>query len=106
MVILPEIETLIKTFTQSETEWDLPKKYRVILYNDDFTPMNFVVLVLKRFFYMSESAAIQLMRQVHLDGQALCGVFTRDIAETKVVIVNEFARMNEHPLMCGMQQEV
>lgn len=81
-----------------------PKKYRVLLRNDDYTPMNFVILVLQRFFYMSESVASQLMLQVHTHGCATCGVYTRDIAETKVVLVNEFARQHEHPLLCTMEQ--
>jgi ATP-dependent Clp protease adaptor protein ClpS len=105
MVILPEIETFIKTLTQTSVDLALPKKYRVILHNDDFTPMDFVVLVLKRFFYMTESIATQLMLQVHANGYASCGLFTRDIAETKVVLVNEYARVSEHPLLCVMEPE-
>lgn len=81
-----------------------PRKYRVLLRNDDYTPMNFVILVLQRFFYMSESVASQLMLQVHTLGCATCGIYTRDIAETKVVLVNEFARQHEHPLLCMMEQ--
>lgn len=105
MVIVPEVENFIKTITQASVELALPKKYRVVLRNDDFTPMNFVVMVLKRFFYFNESLATQIMLQIHAKGQASCGVFTRDIAETKVVLVNEFARQNEHPLLCVMEYE-
>ena len=80
-----------------------PRKYKVLLQNDDYTPMDFVVAVLKHFFHLSEEVATQLMLQVHYQGQAICGVFTRDIAETKVVMVNEYARINQHPLLCIME---
>lgn len=82
-----------------------PKKYRVVMLNDDYTPMEFVVSVLKRFFQLSEQLATQVMLQVHFVGKGVCGVFTRDIAETKVVQVNDFARANEHPLLCTMEPE-
>ncbi|MCX7116020.1 MAG: ATP-dependent Clp protease adapter ClpS [Gammaproteobacteria bacterium] len=82
----------------------LPKKYCVLLHNDDYTPMAFVVTVLERFFFQSESQATALMLQVHQSGQAQCGIFTRDIAETKVVLVNDFARQHDYPLLCSMEQ--
>ena len=82
-----------------------PKKYKVILLNDDYTPMDFVVTVLKRFFYLNDEVATTIMLQVHLQGRGICGVYTRDIAETKVVLVNNYARMNEHPLFCSMEQK-
>ncbi|KTD31482.1 MULTISPECIES: ATP-dependent Clp protease adapter ClpS [Legionella] len=82
-----------------------PKKYRVLLLNDDYTPMEFVVDVLKRFFHFNEELATQVMLQVHFLGKGICGVFTRDIAETKVALVNDFARNNEHPLLCTMEPE-
>ena len=82
-----------------------PKKYKVYLLNDDYTPMDFVVDVLKRFFQMNEETAIQVMWQVHSQGKALCGVFTRDIAETKVALVNEYSKIHEHPLMSDMEPE-
>lgn len=104
-IVVPELEDEVKTFTHAIPRLDEPKKYRVILRNDDYTPMNFVIVVLKRFFYMNESVAVQLMMQVHTKGCATCGVFTRDIAETKVALVNEYARLNEHPLMCMMEQD-
>lgn len=81
-----------------------PKKYRVLLRNDDYTPMSFVILVLQRFFYMNETSASQLMLQVHTHGCATCGIYTRDIAETKVMLVNDYARQHEHPLLCMMEQ--
>jgi ATP-dependent Clp protease adaptor protein ClpS len=81
-----------------------PKKYNVLLVNDDYTPMEFVVRILKQFFHQPEEIAIQVMMKVHVEGKAVCGVYTRDIAETKVVLVNEYAKMNEHPLLCCMEQ--
>lgn len=82
-----------------------PRKYKVILLNDDYTPMEFVIEVLIRFFHLNESIATQVMLQVHIQGRAICGIFTREIAETKVVLVNEYARTNQHPLLCGMEPE-
>lgn len=82
-----------------------PKRYKVLLLNDDYTPMEFVVDVLKRFFHFNEELATQVMLQVHILGKGTCGVFTRDIAETKVSLVNEYARNNEHPLLCTMEPE-
>ncbi|MDI9819669.1 MULTISPECIES: ATP-dependent Clp protease adapter ClpS [unclassified Legionella] len=82
-----------------------PKKYKVILLNDDYTPMEFVVEVLKRFFHFNEEVATQVMLQVHILGKGICGVFTKDIAETKVALVNDYSRSNEHPLLCAMEPE-
>ena len=82
-----------------------PRKYKVVLQNDDYTPMEFVVDVLKQFFHLSEEVAIQVMLKVHSQGRAVCGVFTHDIAETKVVLVNDYARANQHPLLCSMEPE-
>ena len=104
IIVAPGLEVEAELETQPTSVIEEPKKYRVILRNDEYTPMNFVVLVLKRFFYMSESVAGQLMYQVHTHGCATCGIYTRDIAETKVVLVNEFARQHEHPLLCMMEQ--
>lgn len=82
-----------------------PKKYKVVLMNDDYTPMEFVVEVLEHFFHLPEDVAIQVMMKVHTEGRAVCGLYTRDVAETKVISVNEFAKMNDHPLLCCMEQE-
>jgi ATP-dependent Clp protease adaptor protein ClpS len=87
------------------TENKLPRKYKVVLLNDDYTPMDFVVEVLKHFFHLNEETAVQVMLQVHIQGKGVCGVFTRDIAETKVALVNEYARMNQYPLLSGMEPE-
>jgi ATP-dependent Clp protease adaptor protein ClpS len=82
-----------------------PKKYKVVLLNDDYTPMVFVVDVLKTFFHVNDETAVQIMLQVHVQGRGVCGVFTYDIAETKVVLVNEYAKVHEYPLLCKMEPE-
>jgi len=74
-----------------------PGLYKVILYNDDYTTMEFVIVVLQRFFAINRERAQQLMLQIHNEGSAVCGIYSRDIAETKVVHVTEFAQQNEHP---------
>ena len=81
-----------------------PPLFKVILLNDDFTPMDFVVEILQSFFAMSHDRATQVMLQVHTRGKGVCGVFTFEIAETKVVLVNEYARQNEQPLKCSLEQ--
>jgi ATP-dependent Clp protease adaptor protein ClpS len=80
-----------------------PPLYQVYLVNDDYTPMEFVVEVLERFFFMSRDKATTVMLQVHRAGKGICGVFTRDVAETKVNQVNEYARHQQQPLLCGME---
>lgn len=82
-----------------------PQLYKVVLLNDDYTPMEFVVLVLQKFFRLGEEDATQIMLQVHTHGKGICGVFTREIAETKVAIVEDFARHNQQPLLCKMETE-
>lgn len=82
-----------------------PPMYKVILNNDDYTPMDFVVEVLQTFFSMDEDKATQVMMAVHYQGKGVCGLFTAEIAETKVVQVNNYARLHEHPLLCSMEQE-
>ncbi len=81
-----------------------PPLYKVVLLNDDFTPMDFVIEVLMDFFAMSEEQATQVMLHVHTQGVGICGVFSKDVAETKVEIVNNYARENQHPLMCAMEE--
>ncbi len=81
-----------------------PPMYKVLLLNDDYTPMDFVVHVLEDIFGMDHEKATQIMLQVHTQGVGVCGVFTRDIAETKVALVNQFARRNQHPLLCTMEK--
>ncbi len=81
-----------------------PPLYKVILLNDDFTPMDFVVEVLERFFRMDRATATRIMLHVHTRGMGVCGVFTRDVAETKVDQVNRYARSHQHPLLCVMEK--
>ncbi|MCP3667803.1 MAG: ATP-dependent Clp protease adapter ClpS [Gammaproteobacteria bacterium] len=82
-----------------------PPMYKVMLLNDDYTPMEFVVEVLEGFFSLGREKATQIMLHVHTRGAGICGVFTRDIAETKVAQVNDFSRVNQHPLLCTMEEE-
>ena len=84
---------------------DTPKMYKVILLNDDFTHMDFVVLVLRRFFAKDEEAATKVMLDVHQKGAGMAGVYTLEMAEMKVMQVNQFARMNQHPLKCTLEPE-
>ena len=81
-----------------------PPLYKVVLINDDYTPMEFVVDVLRVFFNMGVEKATQIMLKVHTEGKGVCGVYTRDVSETKVSQVNEYARTNNHPLMCDMEE--
>ncbi|GLR75026.1 ATP-dependent Clp protease adapter ClpS [Aliivibrio sifiae] len=89
---------------QEKTELRPPSMYKVVLNNDDYTPMEFVVEVLDKYFSMDLEKATQLMLTVHYEGKAVCGVFTAEVAETKVAQVNEYSRDNEHPLLCTMEQ--
>jgi ATP-dependent Clp protease adaptor protein ClpS len=81
-----------------------PPMYKVIILNDDYTPMEFVVLVLETFFNMDREKATRIMLHVHTRGAGVCGVFTKDVAETKVSQVNDYSRSNQHPLMCTMEE--
>lgn len=82
-----------------------PPLYKVILLNDDYTPMDFVVDILEYFFNMNHENATRIMLQIHHHGRGICGIYTRDIAETKVEQVNEFSRHHQHPLLCVMEEE-
>ena len=88
---------------EGKPELQRPPMYKVLLLNDDYTPMEFVVVVLETFFSMDRERATQIMMHVHTRGVGVCGVFTRDIAETKVSQVNDFSRNHQHPLMCTME---
>lgn len=81
-----------------------PHLYRVILFNDDYTTMEFVIEVLQRFFTMNREQALQIMLKVHNEGAAVCGVYSRDVAESKVTQVSTFAKQHGHPLRCGMEE--
>ncbi len=81
-----------------------PPMYKVVLMNDDYTPMDFVVEILEQFFRMSRERATQIMLVVHSEGSAVCGVYTRDVAETRAEQVNRYSREHQHPLMCRAQK--
>lgn len=89
---------------ESRPEVKEPPRFKVILLNDDFTPMDFVVEVLQTFFGLDRESATRVMLHVHTKGKGICGVYTRDVAETKVAQVNRFARENQHPLLCTMEE--
>lgn len=88
----------------SEPQTKRPPLYKVVLLNDDYTPMEFVVHVLEHFFRMTREQATQVMLHVHTRGKGVCGVFSADVAETKVNQVNQYARENQHPLLCSMEE--
>lgn len=92
---------VVDTLPRVET----PRMYKVVLLNDDFTPMDFVVLVIKRFFGKNEEEATKIMLDVHQQGAGLAGIFSLEAAEMKVMQVNQFARQNQHPLKCTMEPE-
>lgn len=96
-----EGETSIQTIPRVQT----PKMYKVILLNDDYTPMEFVVLILRRFFGKTEDEATKVMLEVHKKGSGVAGVFTLEVAEMKVMQVNQFSQMNEHPLKSTLEEE-
>ncbi len=81
-----------------------PKQFKVIVNNDDYTPMEFVIQVLMMYFSMDDAKATRVMMAVHTKGKGICGVFSHEIAETKVDQVNEYSRLNQHPLMCTMEE--
>ena len=82
-----------------------PPMYKVIILNDDYTPMDFVVHILQAFFTLSHDKAQNIMLNVHTKGKGVCGVYTRDVAETKVEQVNDYSRQNQHPLLCTMEAD-
>jgi ATP-dependent Clp protease adaptor protein ClpS len=91
--------------TRTRTKPKKPSLYRVLLLNDDFTPMEFVVLVLERFFSKNRAQATRIMLHVHNHGVGECGVFTYEVAETKVTQVMDFARKHQHPLQCVLEKK-
>ncbi len=97
-----DLETVI--LIEEKRELKAPPMYKILLLNDDFTPMEFVVEVLILFFSMNQEQATQVMLKVHTEGAAICGVYPSDIASTKVNQVIEFARSNQHPLRCVMEE--
>lgn len=91
--------------TRTKVRTKKPSLYKVLLLNDDFTPMEFVVHVLERFFGKNREAATRIMLHVHQKGVGICGVYTFEVAETKVTQVMDFARTHQHPLQCTMEKE-
>ncbi len=96
-------DTVVVTKTKPKTK--KPPMYKVLLLNDDYTPMEFVVMVLERFFGINHAQSVEIMLTVHKKGMAVVGVFAYEIAETKVAQVMDFARRNQHPLQCTMEKE-
>ncbi|MDP6625185.1 MAG: ATP-dependent Clp protease adapter ClpS [Nitrospinota bacterium] len=91
--------------TQKKEKVEKPPHYRVILYNDDYTTMDFVVVVLQKFFYKNETEATHIMLNVHKKGRGIAGIYTFEVAETKVNQVNSYAKKHQHPLKCSMERE-
>jgi len=98
-------DTTVITRPKEMTKTKKPSMYKVLIINDDFTPMEFVVHVLERVFHLNHEKAFEIMLAVHLKGLAVVGVFTFEVAETKVSAVMEIARRNEHPLQCRMEKD-
>lgn len=95
----------ISLATKTRTRTKRPPMYKVLLLNDDYTPMEFVVIILERFFGLTHAQAFEIMLTVHKKGLAVVGVFSHEIAETKVTQVMDFARKHQHPLQCTMEKE-
>lgn len=95
----------VDLLTKPKSKTEKPPLYKVMLLNDDYTPMEFVVYVLEHFFGITHQSAVEIMLTVHKKGLAVVGVFTFEIAETKVTQVMDFARQNQHPLQCTMEKE-
>lgn len=91
--------------TNTKVRVEKPSMYKVLLLNDDYTPMDFVILVLQRFFHKDHQEAVEIMMHVHNKGIGVCGVYTYEVAETKVAQVMSFAREHEHPLQCTTERD-
>lgn len=89
---------------EARPELKPPPRFKVLLLNDDYTPMEFVVEVLEVFFAMDREKATRVMLHVHTRGKGVCGIYSRDIAETKVAQVNDYSREHQHPLLCAMEE--
>lgn len=98
----PDEETGQETITRDEVKE--PRRYKVLLHNDDYTTMEFVVMVLRKVFNKTEPEAVQIMYNVHNTGVGICGVYTSELAETKVMIVRQMARKDGFPLKCTMEE--
>lgn len=98
-------KTSVGVLTRTRVTPKKPSMFRVLILNDDFTPMDFVVHVLEKFFGKNKQEATEIMLHVHRKGVGVCGVYTYEVAETKVNLVMDYARKNEHPLQCTMEKE-
>ncbi|VVC76156.1 ATP-dependent Clp protease adapter protein ClpS [Aquicella siphonis] len=98
-----EVNKEYTTNLEALTETGEPPLYAVVVHNDDFTPMEFVVGILEKFFFMDRQQAAQTMLEAHTNGKAACGIFSKDYAESKIVQVIEYAHTHEHPLHCSME---
>ena len=101
---MTESDSKAVIFDKGQIKQKSPPMYKILLLNDDFTPMEFVIEVLKIFFFMNQEQATLIMLKVHTEGVGVCGVYPSDIASTKVKQVVEFARRNQHPLRCVMEE--
>jgi ATP-dependent Clp protease adaptor protein ClpS len=101
---MPQIDDGNLLLEHAKSKVKPPKKFHVVLLNDDFTPMEFVVEVLQKFFKMNEQQANAVMLKVHHDGKGICGTYSREVAEMKVMQVNRYSREHQHPLMCQMEE--
>lgn len=100
----PDDENEVGIATKTKARPKKPSQYKVLMLNDDYTPMEFVVMVLKRFFSMDLEEATRVMLHVHQKGVGVCGIFPYEVAETKVNQVMDFARQNQHPLQCTLEK--
>ncbi len=98
-----QLGVAVKT-RETEPKLQKPPMYQVVLINDDYTPMEFVVHVLQKFFSMEQEQAVRIMLTVHTQGRGVCGVYVRDVAETRALQVNRYARQNKHPLLCEIEE--
>ena len=101
----PQTGSESATIERVETQLVPPSMYNVLLHNDDYTPMDFVIDVLQRFFRLDSESATEVILSVHYKDVGICGIFTAEIAETKVMQVMNYAKQNEHPLRCSMEKE-
>ena len=97
--------TRTKRETRLQTALKEPRQYKVVLLDDDYTPMDYVVEILMRFFHFNGAMAVEIMLQIHTKGRGICGVFTKDVAETKVYLVKQDARKHGYPLMARIEPE-
>jgi ATP-dependent Clp protease adaptor protein ClpS len=100
----PDRESGVGLVAEPRIKTKRPSLYKVLLLNDDYTPMEFVIEVLEKFFHKDHTDATKIMLNVHNQGKGLCGVYPRDVAETKVALVNEYARRHQHPLQCTLEK--